>query len=136
MFYISYPLLPNTLSSGASKLHDSTRNMKLVRIKDKEKLNRIKKKSTYYTCYIIVFSKFFSILSLRKGHFCLLLVVTAIITVWDGEKQEKPGRTNLILIRKTEMNKVLIMVCPLKPQDFSGAMTTTLLLSTQFFHRY
>ena len=81
MFYINYPLLPNTLSSGASKLLDPTRNMKLVRIKDKEKLNRIKKKSTYYTCYIIVFSKFFSILSLRKGHFCLLLVVTAIITV-------------------------------------------------------
>ena len=26
--------------------------------------------------------------------------------------------------KKTEMNKVFIMVCPLKPQDFSDAMTT------------
>ena len=59
-----------------------------------------------------------------KGHFFLLLLATAIITAWDSEKQKKPVRTNLVLIRKTEMNKVLIMVCPLKPQDFSGAMIT------------
>ena len=60
---------------------------------------------------------------MRKGHFCLLLLATAIITARDGKKQKKPERTNLILIRKTEMNKVLIMVRPLKPQDFSGAMS-------------
>ena len=60
---------------------------------------------------------------MRKGHFCLLLLATAIITAWAVEKQKKKVRTNLILIRNTEINKVLIMVCPLKPQGFSGAMT-------------
>ena len=60
---------------------------------------------------------------MRKGHFCLLLLATAIITAPDGKKQKKPESTNLILIRKTEMNKVLIIVCPLKRQDFSGAMS-------------
>ena len=41
MLYINQPLLPNIKFSGASKLHDLTTNMKLVQIKDKEKLNRI-----------------------------------------------------------------------------------------------
>ena len=62
MFYINYPLLPNTLSSGASKLHDPTRNMKLVRIKDKEKLNRIKKNQpiTHVTLlFSVSFSQFY-----------------------------------------------------------------------------
>ena len=40
------------------------------------------------------------------------------------KNRKKPVRTNLILIRKTEMKKVLIMVCLLKPQDFSDDMTT------------
>ena len=43
MFYIK--LTPCCLTHfkffGASKLHDPTTNMKLVQIKDKEKLNRI-----------------------------------------------------------------------------------------------
>ena len=39
------------------------------------------------------------------------------------KNRKKPVRTNLILIRKTEMKKVLIMVYPLKPQDFSDDMT-------------
>ena len=41
---------------------------------------------------------------------------------WKTEK--KPVRTNLILIRKTEMKKLLIIASPLKPQGFSGAMAT------------
>ena len=40
------------------------------------------------------------------------------------KNRKKPVKTNLILIRKTEMKKVLIMVYPLKPQDFSDDMTT------------
>ena len=59
MFYIIRPCCLTYFQvfkfSGASKLHDPTTNMKLVQIKGKEKLNRIIKKSTYHTCYIIVF---------------------------------------------------------------------------------
>ena len=52
--------------SGASKLHDPTTNMKLVQIKDKEKLNRIIKNQPIthvilYTVFIwnpVTFSKF------------------------------------------------------------------------------
>ena len=41
MFYIFSPCcLTHFKFSGASKLHDPTANMKLVQIKDKEKLNR------------------------------------------------------------------------------------------------
>ena len=41
--------------SGASKLHDPTKNMKLVQIKDKEKLNRTIENQPYHACDIIVF---------------------------------------------------------------------------------
>ena len=40
------------------------------------------------------------------------------------KSEKNPLRTNSILIRKTELNKVLIMVCLLKPEGLSGAMTT------------
>ena len=42
MFYTISPCcLTHFKFSGASKLHDATTNMKLVQMKDKEKLNRI-----------------------------------------------------------------------------------------------
>ena len=73
-------------------------------------------------CFYLKSSNLLKILSLRKGHFCHLLLAATKITAL--EKQKKPVRANLILIRKTEINKLLIMVCPLKPRGFSGAMNT------------
>ena len=75
-------------------------------------------------CFYLKSSNLLKILSLRKGHFCHLLLAATKITALDGEKQKKPVKANLILIRKTEINKLLIMVCPLKPRGFSGAMNT------------
>ena len=62
---------------------------------------------------------------MRKGHFCLLFLDTTLITAWDGEKQKKTSNDKFDFYKKNK-NKVLVMVYPLKPQDFSGAMATEL----------
>ena len=101
MFYIISPsCLTHFKFSGVSKLHDPTTNMKLMQIKEKGKLNRIIKKTTHHTCYIIAFiwnpvtfSKFYLWGTSDHNNNCLRW--------WRIEK--KPGRTNLILIRKTKM---------------------------------
>ena len=113
--------------SGASKLHDPTTNMKLVQIKDKEKLNRIIKNQpiTHVTLLFLCEIQYFFLDFIFEERTFLPFITSDrnnnCLRWWETEK--KPVRTNLILIRKTEMNKLLIMVCPLKPQGFSGAMT-------------
>ena len=46
-------------------------------------------------CFYLKSSNFLKILSLRKGHFCHLLLAATKITALDGEKQKKPVRANL-----------------------------------------
>ena len=66
---------------------------------------------------------FAEIFFLREGHFYPLLPATIIIVIVIDEKQRRKQWGEFNSHKKTvEMNKVLIM--PLKPQGFLGAMTT------------
>ena len=130
MFYIIRPCCLTHFQvfkfSGASKLHDPTTNMKLVQIKGKEKLNRIiKSQPITHATLLFLFEIQWLFLNFIFEERTFLPFITSncnnnCLRWWKTEK--KPVRTNLIPISKIEMNN-LLMVCPLKCQGFSGAIT-------------
>ena len=87
--------------SGASKLHDPTTNMKLVQIKDKEKLNRIIKNQpiTHVTLLFLCEIQYFFLDFIFDERTFLPFITSDHNNNWDDKKQKKPVETNLILIR-------------------------------------
>ena len=89
--------------SGASKLHDPTTNMKLVQIKDKEKLNRIIKNQpiTHVTLLFLCEIQYFFLDFIFEERTFLPFITSDhnnnCLRWWKTEK--KPVTKNLILTR-------------------------------------
>ena len=100
--------------------------MKLVQIKNKGKLNRIIKNQpiTHITLFFLFEIQYLYLNSIFEERTFL-----PFITRDDNNNCQRWSKTektsdDKFYFHKKNRNKVLIMVCPLKSQGFSGAMAT------------